>query len=376
VAFPQRRAALTTPRERAHSLGAPCCHVVARASGRCWRQARAGIWLLCALVCTNARVLSAGAQPNFQCGARPWVAVTFDGQAWPPALRADLTADLRAGLRLRGIDACPAEQETTAPPIAQLVLRMSGGERVLVSIDVRDAITDKRVLRDVDLHAAASDARGLLLAQAADELLRASWVELTIEDAPKPVMPPPAAITRVVQRSRPAPLRLNAIELRFASEYHTGGQTLLGAEAALQLWLSDTLTGSVAVGLRTGLVVDANHGNVGSSALTVAFALALPVLPRESRYNLFVGLGLFAGELSVAGRARDPAARASRHSALFATGRAGVTGSWRLADRLQATLELGPGLPLRSVSAYDTGHEVVSTSGLELHGSLGVGGLF
>jgi hypothetical protein len=319
---------------------------------------------------------SARAADAHSCGGRPWVAVTFDGEAWPAALRTDLTADLRAGLRLRGIDACAVEQETDTKPIALLVLHMTGGARVLVSIDVHDAITDKRVLRDVDLHKVASDARALLLAQAADELLRASWVELSIEDAPAPAVPPPAAVEKIVRQSRPATLHLNAVELRFASEYHTGGQTFLGAEAALQLWLSESLSGSVAVGLRTGLVADASHGNVGSSALTVSFELALPVLPRESRYNLLVGLGLFVGELSVAGRARDPGTRASRHTATFATARAGITGVWRLAERLRATLELGPGLPLRSVAAVDTGHEVVSTGGLELHTTIGMGGLF
>jgi hypothetical protein len=330
-------------------------------------------WVLIALA---PGTLSAQARAP-ECGRdqRPWVALSFEGQEWPRALRDNVSADFRAALRLRGIDVCAADATTAQKPIAVVELRVSGSKRVLVSIDVHDAITDKRVLRDVDLHAATADARGLLLAQAADELLRASWIELSLEDAPEPAASPPAEITRAIaarpHRSQPPRTGLGA---RAAVEHHTGGQTLLGADAFVDFWLMDRLGVSAAVGLRTGRVVDSLHGSVESRAIAFSADLSIPVWPAGARYNVLVMLGVHAADLSVSGKAVAPA-RAHDRGAVALTARAGIAGWWRLFDALRVSLEVGPGFPLRSVSAYDGTHQVMSTAGLQLHAALGLGGV-
>jgi hypothetical protein len=312
-----------------------------------------------------------------RCGDRPWVMFTFDGQPWPAKLHANLIADLRAALRLRGMDACPELPVPSLPPIAEMAFNLGGGDRVVVSIDVHDDITNKRVGRDIDLHAVATDARGLLLAQAADELLRASWVELSIPDAPPPIVPPPAAIVEVVQQTvRPVRTALtDSLGLRAAVEHYGGGQTMFGGDAALQLWLTERLALGLAIGLRSAVSADATHGTVEASAWLTGAELAYAFLPRESRYNLLVGLGAYAGELSFSGRARGPA-HPQRRQGWFATGRAILTGALRLAEHLRLSIDLGPGVPLRSVEATDSQREVTGTRGIELHAALGVGGLF
>jgi hypothetical protein len=56
--------------------------------------------------------------------------------------------------------------------------------------------------------------------------------------------------------------------------------------------------------------------------------------------------------------------------------RFGVSGTWRLTEVLRAELTLGPGVALHGVAAKDGLAEVMSTGGVELHGALGIGGLF
>jgi hypothetical protein len=303
------------------------------------------------------------------------VALSFEGQEWPRALRDNVSADFRAAMRLRGIDVCAVDSTSASKPVAVVELRVSAAKRVLVSIDIHDAITDKRVLRDVDLHAATADARGLVLAQAADELLRASWVELRLEDAPEPAAPPPPEITRAIAHPRLGQPPRTALGARAAIEHHTGGQTLFGPDAFLDFWLLDRLGVSVAVGWRTGREVHAPHGSVESRAIALSADLLAPLWPAGARYNVLVMLGVHAANLSVSGKAVAPA-RAHDRGAVALAARAGVAGWWRFSDVLCASLELGPGLPLRSVSAYDGSHEVMSTAGLQLHAALGLGGVF
>jgi hypothetical protein len=347
--------------------------------GSRWRLGRgllAGLLCFALLAGVGEAPLSAQ-QAAGECGRgeRPWVALTFEGQDWPRALRDNVTADLRAGLRLRGIDVCAADARAARKPVAQVALQ-SASERVLVSIDVHDAITDKRVLRDVDLRAATPDARGLLLAQAADELLRASWIELSLEDAPTPAAPPPVEITRAIQ---PTQLRAQgdaALGARAAVEHHSAGQTLVGADAWIDFWLLHRLGAALAVGWRTGLIEHGSDGSITSSAILASADLLTPVWPAPARYNLAVMVGIQAADLTFGGRAGRPLARARERSAVAVTARAGVAGWWHVSDRLRLALELGPGVALRSVSASDNGRDVTGTGGLQLRAALGMGGVF
>lgn len=339
-----------------------------------WRPGRA---LLAGVLYCVLRAGPLSAQAAAHCGeqGRPWVALTFEGQDWPRALRDNVTADLRAGLRLRGIDVCAADATAPSKPVA-LVALQSASERVLVSIDVHDAITDKRVLRDVDLRAATPDARGLLLAQAADELLRASWIELSLEDAPPPAAPPPAEITRAIQPTQSGARAGTALGARAAIEHHSGGQTLVGADAFIDFWLMQRLGAALALGMRTGLIEHGSDGSIASSAILASADLLTPVWPAQSRYNLAVMVGIQAANITVRGRALRPLARARERSAVAITARAAVAGWWHVSDAFRLVLELGPGVALRSVSAWDNGREVTGTGGLQLRAALGLGGVF
>src|SRR5688572_17674721 len=85
------------------------------------------------------------------CGSqRPWVALSVEGSTFSGDFVTTLIGDLRAGLRDQGIDVCPAEIGA-GTPVARVTLRSAEGTPLRVGIDVVDAVTDKRLGRDVDL---------------------------------------------------------------------------------------------------------------------------------------------------------------------------------------------------------------------------------
>ena len=327
-----------------------------------------------ALVCATA----SRSRAQESCTTDAGVAIQFMGDPWPAELEHDAGEDLRAGLKLRGIEVCTVSwQPPTGPaPTARILLSLSAAEHMRVSIEVQDAVTSKRVLRDIELSRVARDARALALAQAAEELLRASWVELTMHDAPPPAVPPPPAIQRAVAPPPAAPSeRLQLLGARVASELYTDGIKLLGADAVVAFWVAERLGFSVQLGLRAGMRVSSDHGRIDVSALTASAAVIVPVWERTSRYNLLVGAGGHVAELTLSVRGAT-GVRAQSQAAFIASARLTLSLVWSITESVRLELSAGPGLPLRRAIAVDSERDVVSTRGAELHGALGLGGMF
>jgi hypothetical protein len=318
---------------------------------------------------------AASAQTDATCDGtvRPWVAVAFLGSRWAPELRRGVLQDLAAGLRLKGIDTCALGREGKKPPLAVVELDAGEQERVSVGIEIYDALTQKRVIREVDLRPLAADARALAIAAAADELLRASWAELALEDAPPPSEPPPPEVQRVLRRSiAPAKVgaRDRAVGLRGALDLHGGGQTWLGADTFVSFWLGERVGLQLALGLREGLREDAAHGRVESRALTGSGQLLLALLARGEELELSAALGTQVASVRLAGEA-DAGGRDAEGSGVDVHARAGLQLHVLALAWLGLGAELCSGLPLRSVAARDDGREVTSTGGPSLHASLG-----
>jgi hypothetical protein len=98
-------------------------------------------------------------------------------EGFDPALAAEVRKDLAAELGPRGFGVC-----TARVPDGELVAEVWLGmpEATLVSIQVDDLLTGKRVSRDVPLARIPVGGTALAIAIAADELLRASWAELSL----------------------------------------------------------------------------------------------------------------------------------------------------------------------------------------------------
>lgn len=346
---------------------------------RAARDARAWLWAMAVFSAAAAGLVPAvrAQQVEPPCGraGRPWVTVAFRGEAWDADERSAVLADLRAGLALKGIDACAFGSAGSERPLAVLELVAAEPARVGVGIEVHDALTEKRVLRDLDLRTVASDARALAIAAAADELLRASWAELALEDAPPPSRPPPSEVeqslrasmvkSRVVGHDRGAGFRA-------VVEHHGGGLTLVGGDVYVALWPAQRLGFELGLGLREGLTQHAEYGAIESRALCGSFDLAFALLPRGERFGLLAKLGTALTSVRMRG-AGDGAgdAQAAEGAGVDVHARVGFAFTYAPIDWLGLRADLGAGGALRGVDATEGGRPVTGTSGLELRGGLG-----
>ncbi len=86
------------------------------------------------------------------CGesGQPWVSVSFGEGPWNDDFKREALQDLKAGLASRNIETCAQGQGPERSPVAVIVIRAGGNESVQVTVEIRDAVTEKRVSRDVD----------------------------------------------------------------------------------------------------------------------------------------------------------------------------------------------------------------------------------
>src|SRR4029077_5107466 len=137
-------------------------------------------------------------------------------------------------------------------------------DSAVVRVEVHDRITEKVVSRDVSLAAVPSDTRRLTVARAADELLRASWAELTLENAPPPKEPPPPAVIAAVHvpPRRPSSPRF-ALGAAAAVDAFFGASTLLGADMVASVWIVPRMRIEARLGARAGLAQSGPEGDGG-----------------------------------------------------------------------------------------------------------------
>src|SRR5262245_32632310 len=129
---------------------------------------------------------AAAGQSGCAGGDGPWVLLQLGAQGWSDAQRAAVLSDLQHTLAGQGIAACSGDTHpATSAPLATLTIDLGPDDtaKATVDIEVRDAVTHKRVRRDVDLSRIPDDGRAAAIAIEADELLRASWAEIALDTA-------------------------------------------------------------------------------------------------------------------------------------------------------------------------------------------------
>ncbi len=311
------------------------------------------------------------ATPTDSCrGARPWVALDTRAAG---ALGRAMLWDLRAGLQPSNIDACESVPAGMPLPLARVVLRETNRSGARFSLDVTDSVTQKRVGRDLELARLPLDGRGLALAVAAEELLRASWAELALRGVRSAATAAPPEVRAVVaQRERPPQPgpRFTASGLRLAFERFTGGQTHFGAELFLVHPFGRLPALLAAVGARRALATQAPHGSIEAQAISAELGLSL-ALYREGGVELGPFLGTRALRLAFEPSA-DAGAQANERAGFVVTGRAGVSFAFGAPGVLRSYTALGAGLALKSFAASDSGDVVTSAAGLELLATTGL----
>jgi hypothetical protein len=328
------------------------------------------------------------AQSNVECRYERYVVlVALEG--FDPALATEVRKDLAAELAPRGIGVCTAHA-----PDGELAaeLWLSVPEPALVSIQVDDRVTGKRVARDVPATGIPPGGKALAIAIAADELLRASWAELDLPRraeggaraaAPSaPDQPPPRvnldAERRIVnaraapgaQRELPRPARRFTLGLLLGYTRSPRAWNALGAELRAQGrpfgwgWAEGGLGG---FGL---LEVDGAAGSArargfgASASLGACSPEARLVLCGGARANLH--WIQFRGLHPKAGRSREEALPAL---VLSAVGQLGL----RLSKHWLGLFELSLGGAALAANASDGAGTLAGLDGFVFSTGLGLG---
>lgn len=335
------------------------------------------------LLCPRRAGADDSSGPEHRCGGPGHPGIVLRAEGLDTELRSHIIEQLRAALAGRNFDLC--EPANAADAVAELDVTSLAATRangaasgVALTLSVRDEVTDKRVSRDIDLRRIPADGRALVIAQAADELLRASWAELLIADAPKPKRDVPPEITRAVpppDASPPPPPRAPLVELgaAVAIEHFGSGLTQLGPDVSVGLFPFTRVGAIVRAGIRSGGRADAASGSVDPSSVAMALAVMGAVLPRTGRVGLDAGAELFVTRVHYTADA-NPGARAHSASGTAVHASAVARGWAVLAAPLRATLGVSLGAPLHTVRAVAADTTIASVAGVLLGAELGVGG--
>jgi hypothetical protein len=310
----------------------------------------------------------------------PWLRLEASSSVSRP-WAASVAAHLGIELASRGVAVClaPAHDDTAPappdapPPLAVVELRLDPTN--LLEVAIVDRSTGNRLTREVALDSIPQDARPLGIALAADELLRASWLEALIDqrkispDSTAPVTVP-AHVDEPVRPAAP-PALSPAAELSVwgAGEHATGGLTLGGFDARAA-W-GRRVEVQARLGYRAGASVSAAHGDIESNALLGGLSLAYAFMRRESPWGAQIFVRVDVARVAFVGQAAA-GATGSSGSALTELAGGGVSGWRSLGEVWRIVGELSVSAPLRPVAAVDTGHDASTLSGAVVGLAVGV----
>jgi hypothetical protein len=317
-------------------------------------------------------------------GEGPWLRISFAGDGFAPALQAQVAEQLGADLRAHHVVLCDAEAASSnQSALAQVDLSLSAS-RVL-SLDVSDAVTDKRMTRQIPLGSVPRDALALSIALAAEELLHASWIEAALAPPESPAPPvglrpvPPvvrevneeqiARLSPVDTTARATPTWIQAALLA-AVDRSTGGQTDLGADLRVAAGGRFAVEGDL--GVRAAPDVASEHGTVQGRELLAGAGASFALMPRRAPWGLQIGARADVIDVAFSGVAA-PGARASSGSQLGAAVSGCIGAWWRLGGRWRLLAEGAAGAPLRAVTATDVGNAATGVSGAMFGATIGVG---
>ncbi|MEM9069695.1 MAG: hypothetical protein AAGE52_14380 [Myxococcota bacterium] len=302
----------------------------------------------------------------------PYLQVALEGE-WNEGQRGAIVAELRAALAVQDLDLC-LDEAASRRPLAMLEIRAEHPTRI--QILVRDAITNKRVERDIDVSELAEDTRTLAIAIAADELVRASWAELAMADAPPPAMPPPPQVRSIVERSvapiaDPTPTLPLWIDATVSLERYQGEELHLGGGLGIEMWVHDRVALRLGLGGRTGLRRTGNLGSVRSRALSSSLDLVVSLVGAGQGLQLVALGGGFVGWARFRSEAFEGASAADE-SGTFAGLRGGV-GLRFATRRLRFLSDLFLGAPIVGVRALDGDTRLSGAEGFTIFVRLGIG---
>ena len=296
---------------------------------------------------------------------------------WPEGRQGAVVAELRAALEVQDLQLC-LEAEDEAPIASLRLVAVDADE---VRVEVRDRVTAKRVERDLGLGGFPDDARALAIAVAGDELLRATWAELVLVDAPAPAIEPPAPVRALVRRERDQvaaeatgrPSLARFLSLAGELRWHAGGSLFGGGTLRVEIGVHPRVAVALAGGgFRAHREVVAG-GRVEGVAVRGWLDLLVALAGTTEGLQLVAAAGARAGWVRFRGVADDQALTGeSDVTGTTVSLRAGLEGRAHFGG-FQLRLGAWAGAPLLATAATADGDDVMGTHGLEVGVALGVG---
>lgn len=315
---------------------------------------------------------AAHAQDAVEVTEEAHIRLVLEG-TWPAELAEDLTRDLRASLRERGI-AMEVGASSETDSLARVRIDAAGLATLSLRIVVEDALTRKIVERSMSLEGVPPDVWSVLVSAAADELLRASWVELSMPDAPPPAQEVPQVVEEAIRESVVPPAQgdgawgLGVAATAVISE----GANFLGARLALTQASLAPLTFTLGLGAAGMIPMESARARMDAVWLFVDVETAIALLPRTGDFRLSVVLGARGGPLFAQATAQSALLEASDGVATAILLDGGFRGGLTLSGNTQLTLGALVGAPLIGVSLSDGESDVARLSGITVRAELGI----
>ena len=299
-----------------------------------------------------------------------WVQFSIDEQSNSP-LSNKLLELLRVELEPRQISVCTEATSPTRPPIATIRIVHSASSTVGIEVLVDDAITNKKVMRQLDLRSLPPDTHATAIALGAAELLRASWAEVNLRSSNPPSRPVPESVKKTLADEDVRIPKRASLGVYVAGEEFAHGLVQGGVDARISVEVQRPIGIMVRAGVRQVRPVQARDGRVQADAwhLGVGGSMRLTPLDSSASLDLVGRVDLFQLHFLA-----EPHAGADSNSgsATAVTAGAGISGALLTSTSAQFEAEVVAGGVIKGVRATDTGKEVVALNGAWVGGSLGM----
>ncbi len=300
-----------------------------------------------------------------------WVQVTVDAPE-SPQLASRLIEYLQAELAPHQIAVCTSSPTAQVAPLANIHIVSASANQVGIEVRVEDAVTNKRVARQLDLRGLPADAHAMTIALGAAELLRASWAEVKLRRSSASQRPIPTSVSQVVEEEAREPPAQATMGVLLAGEDFSRGLRQGGVDGTASLHLINAWHVAFRLGARQALAASASDGVMRGSAWLAGAGLLFRVTRPESRASLgFVG-HIDALRLQFFAEPQPGVTSFARAGTGFLCG-LGVLGALRLNQLTELRAQLDAGGVLKGVSATDGPQTVMAMNGAWLGASIGIG---
>jgi hypothetical protein len=263
-------------------------------------------------------------------------------------------------------------QNSPKAPLANIHIVNSSAQQVGIEVRVEDAVTNKRVARQLDLRGLPPDVHAMTIALGAAELLRASWAEVKLRRSSASQRPVPSSVEQAVDEDVAQPPIRAAMGVHLAGEDFSRGLRQGGVDGTASLRLINAWHFTLRLGARQVLAVPASDGVVRGNAWLAGAGLVFLLTPPQAPASLGFASHIDVIRMQFFAEPRPGVTSSALASTGFLCG-LGVLGALRLNQLTQIEAELDTGGVLKGVNAKDGSQDVMAMNGAWWGASVGIG---